>query len=328
MKPFDIAVLGAGSFGTAIATHLARLNHHVVLWGRDPKQIEQMAKSHQNDRYLPEISLPSNLSFSHSLVQTINNADHLIIATPSHAFKNLIEQIKTPVSEICWLAKGIEPKSYAFLHEVVTEAFPNCAFGILSGPSFAKEVANGMPTAVTLACNNSDYAIKLQQLFHSPTFRVYLSKDYIGVQLAGAMKNVLAIAVGVSDGLGFGANARAALITRGLNEMQNLGKAFNADEHTFMGLTGLGDLLLTATDDQSRNRRFGLALGKGLSSTEATKSIGQVVEGRYNADQVCALGQQKKISLPICTVVSQLINQKITPQLAVEQLLNRPPTYE
>ncbi len=325
---FDIAILGAGSFGTAVAVHLARQNHKVILWGRNKSQINQMTSKHENSLYLPDIKLPNNLILSSELTQAVTKAKYLIIAMPSHAFADLISKLPNNIEQLCWLTKGIEPKTNAFLHEIVLQKYPKSDFAILAGPSFAKEVAKGMPTALTLASNNEKYSEELHSYLHSKSFRVYKSKDYIGVQLAGAMKNVLAIAVGVSDGLGYGANARAALITRGLNEMRSLGKSFKAQELTFMGLTGIGDLLLTATDNQSRNRRFGLALGSGKSPDDAAKEIGQVVEGRFNAVQVSQLGNQKNVDLPICNAVSKLINNEITAKEAVEFLLRRPATYE
>lgn len=328
MKPFDVAILGAGSFGSAIAIHIANASNKVVLWGRNKEQLKQMTEKRENTQYLPDIKFPPSLVTESSLNKAIEQSKHVIIAIPSHAFQDLLEDIKSPLTKISWLTKGINPQNNAFLHELVINKYPKASFSIISGPSFAKEVAKGLPTALTLAHNNEPYAKEVHAYLHSQSFRVYFSKDYIGVQLAGAMKNVLAIAVGVSDGLGFGANARAALITRGLNEMKTLGKAFNAKERTFTGLTGLGDLLLTATDNQSRNRRFGLALGEGLTPEQACSKIGQVVEGRFNANQICSLGQQKNIDLPICNIVSQIISGLLTPGAAVKRLLERPATYE
>lgn len=328
MKPFDIAILGAGSFGSAIAIHIARASHRVVLWGRNKEQLDKMILDNENSHYLPGVKFPKTLSIEHDLNTAVEHAKHVIIAVPSHAFSTLWASIKKPLTQISWLTKGIDPTSYDFLHTLVIEKHPTISFAVISGPSFAKEVAAGLPTALTLAHNNDSYAQEIHHYFHRKSFRVYYSNDFIGVQLAGAMKNVIAIAVGVSDGLGFGANARAALITRGLKEMQKLGSAFSAKEKTFMGLTGLGDLLLTATDNQSRNRRFGLALGEGISSVDAINKIGQVVEGRFNAEQICSLGKKKQIELPICHIVSQIIAEKITATEAVNFLLDRPATYE
>ena len=328
MHDFDVAILGAGSFGTAVAIHLAQHQKKVMLWGRDKNQISVMQAEKVNNKYLPGIPLPANIAPEASLQTAISNAKHLILSVPSHVFAELLKELPDNIKQLIWLTKGIDPNTDQFLHERVLERYPTANFGILSGPSFAKEVARNMPTAVTLACNNSAYAKEMQALLHTPTLRVYLSEDYVGIQLASAMKNVLAIAVGISDGLGYGANARAALITRGLHEMQSLGNAFNANPKTFTGLTGLGDLVLTATDNQSRNRRYGLAIGGGQNTLQAAKEIEQVVEGQHNAKQICALGKAKNIELPICTMVNKLINQHITPDVAVKTLLNRPASYE
>lgn len=327
-KPFDVAVIGAGSFGTSVAIHIAKAPYKVVLWGRNTGQLKQMHQQKENSQYLPGATFPDTLSIETNLDQAVKQAKHVILAVPSHAFAPLLSQITIPLEKVTWLTKGINPTDNRFLHQLILDKNPNTVFGVLSGPSFAKEVAKGMPTALTLAHNDESYAKEIHTLLHHQAMRVYFSNDFQGVQLAGAMKNVLAIAVGVSDGLGFGANARSALITRGLNEMHSLGKAFQAKERTFMGLTGLGDLLLTATDNQSRNRRFGLALGSGKSPDEAALAIGQVVEGRFNTEQICALGTEKNINLPICHIVRDIINQTLTPHAAVEQLLKRPATYE
>lgn len=325
---FDIAILGAGSFGTAMAIHLANHGHKVVLWGRDSKQLEQMANSRQNRQYLTNISFPNQLYLEQDLNTAIKQSTHKLIAVPSHAFADFLSQINQPLDGVTWLTKGLEPSSNQLLHQVLKQHFPNSPFAILSGPSFAKEIATNIPTAITLACSDKQYGETMQSLLTNAHFRVYLSTDIYGVQLAGAMKNVIAIAVGISDGLGLGANSRAALVTRGLNEMSNLGAALSAEPTTFMGLAGLGDLLLTATDDQSRNRRFGLALGQGLTKEQALNNIGQVVEGLHNASQVCALGKEQHVELPICQAVNQIINNTLSPSQAVAQLMNRPIRYE
>ena len=290
MNKHTIAILGAGSWGTAIAIHLAKNGNSVLLWGRDPKQIAELNSKLINTRYLPGIILPNSLHATNDLTLCQEKATDLILAVPSHAFDDLIKQLKPPVSGVAWLTKGINPGDNQLLSKVVAkhwgEHFPTA---IISGPSFATEVANGLPTALTLASNNSFYQKKLQRVFHHNNLRIYLSHDLMGVQLCGAVKNVIAIACGISDGLGYGANARAALITRGLVEMRRLGLTLGAREETFYGLAGLGDMVLTCTDNQSRNRRFGLLLGQGENSLQAEKIIGQVVEGKQNARQVCEL---------------------------------------
>ncbi|TAL60273.1 MAG: NAD(P)-dependent glycerol-3-phosphate dehydrogenase [Legionella sp.] len=329
MKKETIALLGAGSWGTAVAIHLAQIGHRVLLWARDPQHVQLMQNEKANTRYLPGISFPANLVPSADLAACLTQADQVIIAVPSNAFAELLQQIPQPKQGLSWITKGIDPQSNRLLSELVAERFGDSfPVAILSGPSFAKEVAQLLPTALTLAGNNLSYQQHMHQLMHQDNVRVYLSDDLIGVQLCGAVKNVLAIACGISDGLGYGANAKAALITRGLAEMSRLGLSLGAKQDTFIGLAGLGDLVLTCTDDQSRNRRFGLLLGDGLSITAAEKQIGQVVEGKHNAAQVCALAKKNKVEMPICLQVNALLQGKITPQEAVTNLMTRPAREE
>ncbi len=328
MARADIAILGAGSWGTAVAIHLARLNHKVLLWGHKKAHIAKLKLEHCNNQYLPNCPFPPSLEVVEDLSAAVSDARHLMVAVPSHAFSALLQKLPESTDALSWLTKGIDPKSLSLLHQVADKRFPNCQFAAISGPSFAKEVAIGLPTAITLASNDQNYAKELQTLLHSENFRVYFSKDYIGVEIAATVKNVLAIAVGISDGLGFGANARAALITRGLKEMARLGVALGASESSFMGLAALGDLMLTATDNQSRNRRFGLALGQGQTPLKAAKTIGQVVEGRFNATQVCTLAHQYHQNLPVCESVAHILEAKLSVKDAVKELLNRPVSYE
>lgn len=319
-----LAVLGAGSWGTAVAIHLANAHHQVFLWGRNTHEVEKMAKTGFNERYLPGIPLPPTLKPEPDLQKCLQEAQYLIIAVPSSAFMDLLSQIKTKPAGLIWLTKGLCPETNEFFHQLVArqwgEAYP---VAVISGPSFAREVALGLPTAITLAGNNLAFQKAVQALLHYQNLRVYLSSDLIGVQLCGAIKNVLAIACGISDGLGFGANAKAALITRGLAEMSRLGMALGARQQTFMGLSGIGDLVLTCTDDQSRNRRFGLLIGKGLSLSEAEKSIGQVIEGRHNAGQICKLADLACVEMPICSQVQALLLNQISAVSAVKTLMNR-----
>jgi len=329
MKAHTIAILGAGSWGTAVAMHLANLGNRVLLWGHHPQHIKTMATEGRNQRYLPDTAFPSGLIPTLSLDDCMQHASLVIIAVPSHAFAPLLARIDKPASGLAWLTKGIDPASHALLSQLVADkwgaSFP---IAIICGPSFAREVASYLPTALTIAGNNADYSHTLQAILHSSTMRVYLSDDVIGVQLCGAVKNVLAIACGISDGLSYGANAKAALITRGLAEMTRLGIQLSARQETFMGLAGVGDLVLTCTDNQSRNRRFGLLLGQGLSITNAEKQIGQVVEGKYNAAQVCALATQYKVEMPICSVVNALLQGELNAEEAVDKLMSRPPREE
>ncbi|MBA2656975.1 MAG: NAD(P)-dependent glycerol-3-phosphate dehydrogenase [Tatlockia sp.] len=329
MKKSTIAILGAGSWGTAVAIHLANCGNRVLLWGHHPQHVQDMVKQGSNQRYLSDSTFPELLEPILELKQCFDEAEEIIIAVPSHAFAELLNKLPQPKHGIAWLTKGVDPLSHNLLSQVVAKLWgENYPVAAISGPSFAREVARFLPTALTLASNNLNYQKTLQVLLHHSNLRVYLSTDLVGVQLCGAVKNVLAIACGISDGLGFGANAKAALITRGLAEMTRLGIAMNAREETFMGLAGVGDLVLTCTDDQSRNRRFGLKLGNGIDLVEAEKQIGQVVEGKYNAAQICALAEQFNVEMPICSQVSELLKGKITPQQATSNLMKRSPRNE
>ena len=322
----SIAVLGAGSWGTAVAILLARHGVSTCLWGRTG--IDVMQRERCNPRYLPDRTLPESLLLSEDLAYTVSTAKDLVIAVPSHAFELVIKSLQPLIADdarIAWLSKGLHPESFQCLDNIVTQYLGDRSMAVLSGPSFAKEVADNLPTAISLASQSKSFANDLIDCFHKGNFRVYYTEDMIGVQLCGAMKNVLAIAVGVSDGLDLGANARAALITRGLSEMTRLGLAMGATAETFVGLAGVGDLILTCTDNQSRNRRFGLALGQGEATQQAEQSIGQVVEGIYNVEQIHALANQYQLELPICENVYQVIMQKKSPQQAVHDLLAREP---
>lgn len=328
-KQHVIGILGAGSWGTAIAIHLARSGHHVLLWGHGVDAMARMQNVRCNERYLPDVIFPTTLALTADLTHCIEMASELLIAVPSHAFAEVLAQLPPSTTQLAWLTKGIDPLTHRLLSELVADkwgtSFP---LAIISGPSFAREVAQNLPTALTLASVNKTYQSTLRNVFHNKNIRIYLSEDIIGVQLCGAVKNVLAIACGISDGLGFGANAKAALITRGLAEMSRLGMALGARQETFMGLAGLGDLVLTCTDDQSRNRRFGLQLGYGVSIMDAESKIGQVVEGKHNAKQVCALALQHGIEMPLCETVASLLTNQITPKEAVVALMTRPPKNE
>jgi glycerol-3-phosphate dehydrogenase (NAD(P)+) len=329
MNTPKIAILGAGSWGTAVAIHLAHCGNQVLLWGHNPQHVQFMIEDHCNQRYLPGIFFPENLTPIADLGCCVGDEIQTIIAVPSHAFASLLELLPKPNQGLAWLTKGLDPTTHQLLSQRVAErwgkSFP---IAVISGPSFAKEVANFLPTALTLAGNNASYQKIIQSKLHCKNTRVYLSTDLIGVQLCGAVKNVLAIACGISDGLGYGANAKAALITRGLAEMRRLGIKMGAREETFMGLAGLGDLVLTCTDDQSRNRRFGLHLGHGFNISDAAEQIGQVVEGQYNASQVCFLAQQLDVEMPICTQVNAVLSGEILVPDAVKSLMNRSPREE
>ncbi len=327
-----IAVLGAGSWGTALAILLARNGTPTWLWGRSDAQMAEMASSRRNGRYLPDIELPPGLTVSADLTATLAAADHLLLAVPSSAFRTTLRTLAPrlkPGARLAWATKGLEQGSRKLLHQVTAEELgQDFAPAVISGPTFAREVAAGLPTAVTVASTDTAVAEYFAGCLHGHTFRAYTSDDVIGVELGGAVKNVLAIAAGIADGLGLGANTRAALITRGLAELMRLGVGLGGRQETFMGLAGLGDLILTCTDDQSRNRRLGLALGRGETLEAAVRAIGQVVEGAKTAAEVRQLALQLGIDMPITEQVFRVLNDGLAPVAAVEALLAREPKRE
>lgn len=327
----SFAVIGAGSWGTALSTVLAKNKQTVTLWDRDSALLESIQKNKKNDRYLPSIPLPSGIHCARSLKEAVEQANHILVVVPSHAFTEIIQALKpflTPEKKISFATKGLEAKTGKFLHQVLERELGDIPFAILSGPSFAREVAEGLPTAVCIASKSLSYAKELAQAFNNNHFRVYVTQDILGVQLGGVVKNILAVAVGISDGMKLGANARAALMTRGLAEMMRLGEALGAKRETLMGLAGCGDIILTCTDDQSRNRRFGLLLASGLSEKEALQKIGQVVEAVYNVEQLCNLAKMQGVELPIAEQVFQIMKHQITPREAVNTLFARLPKME
>jgi glycerol-3-phosphate dehydrogenase (NAD(P)+) len=326
----SIAVLGAGSWGTALAMLLARNGVRVHLWGQ-AAEAEALARDGENRRYLPGIPLPPGIQPLADLGQALAGADEVLMVLPSHAFRPVLRRLRDhgmAGRPLAWATKGLEPGSDKLLSEVAAEELGAGPFAVLSGPSFAREVAQGLPTAITVAATDRDYADRWAGLLHSDRFRAYTSDDILGVQVGGAAKNVMAIGAGVADGLGFGANTRAALITRGLAEILRLGLALGGRMETFMGLAGLGDLVLTCTDDQSRNRRMGLALARGLSVEAAREQIGQAVEG---VDTVRGLRQKARglgIEMPITEQIHRVLFEGLSPRVAVQALLEREPKAE
>ncbi|MBG7601364.1 MAG: NAD(P)-dependent glycerol-3-phosphate dehydrogenase [Gammaproteobacteria bacterium] len=320
----SIAVLGAGSWGTALAILLAKNGIEVHLWGHD-EEILVLQQQRENSHFLPGIPFPDKLQPEPSLQKVLDASDEILIVVPSHAFRavlNQIAEICTPKS-ICWATKGFDPQSRRPLSLVAHDIFPLAELAVLSGPTFAVEVAQGQPTAITVAATSERYAERLAAALQSDSFRAYTSYDLIGVQVGGAIKNIMAIAAGLSDGLGFGANARAALITRGLAEITRIGKALGAHTNTFMGLTGLGDLTLTCTDDKSRNRRMGLALARGLKVEQAREEIGQEVEGVHAAKETWLMAQELDVDMPITHQVYRILYEDLDPRVAVKELLHR-----
>lgn len=322
-----IAVLGAGSWGTALAIQLARAARPVVLWGRDAAHLQQLATARRNDRYLPGASFPEALLIEPALEQAVRSSRTVLISVPSHALRSTLQLIAPflPVRpRIAWATKGFELATGLLPHEVARSVLGDDGlFAVISGPTFAKEVGQGLPTAMTVAANDAQFAMELAQSLSAHHFRAYTSEDIIGVEVGGATKNVLAIGAGISDGLGFGANTRIALITRGLVEMTRLGRALGAQRETFMGLAGLGDLVLTCTDDQSRNRRFGLSLAAGQSVDTARNAIGQVVEGVLAANAVRTVAQRLGIEMPICEQIYRILYEGVAPRDAVKELMAR-----
>ena len=325
--PPTLSVFGAGSWGTALALQAARNGCDTMLWGHNPEQAKILQQTRANSRYLPGISFPPNLQVSGNLQETVEFSPILLISVPSHAFKETLKQIKPylgPRPKIAWATKGFANNNGSLLSEAVESVIgQNALTAVLSGPSFALEVANGLPTAITVASASNEFATEVAAIFHHHCFRAYTSSDIIGVQIGGACKNVLAIAAGIADGLGFGANTRAALITRGLTEIMRLGSKLGGHPDTFMGLAGLGDLILTCTDNQSRNRRFGLALGQGKNRDEAIKEIAQSVEGISAAREAYLLGQKHQVEMPITEQVYNVLFNSLPPRQAVHNLLAR-----
>ena len=326
-----IAVFGAGAWGTALAVSAAS-RHEVVLWARDAQQADAIARGRENQRYLPGVRLHAGIQLSHStdLAAIASRCDLAVVATPMAGLRPMLSALASLRQPVAWLCKGFESTGVEGLlgHEVQAQVAPGLRAGVLSGPSFAFEVAQGRPTALVAASSHGDVREVLVAAFHGDGLRVYANQDITGVEVGGAVKNVLAIATGLCDGLGLGSNARAALITRGLVEMTRLGVALGARADTFMGLSGLGDLVLTATGDLSRNRRIGLLLASGASLADATASLGHVAEGVLCARSVVARGERLGVEMPISRAVVGLLSGALQPRAAVAELMAREPASE
>src|SRR5450631_2429168 len=321
-----LAVIGAGSWGTALAIQFARAGHPIRLWGRDRAQIEAMQRSRRNLKYLPNAEFPDTLLAAADLTQALRGARDALVTVPSHAFRATLiglEPHLDPHARIAWATKGFETATGLLPHQIANEVLPGRPGAVLSGPTFAAEVGAGLPTAMTVASHDERFAKELVLRLSGPRFRAYTQTDIMGVEVGGAVKNVIAIGSGIADGMGFGANTRVALITRGLAEMMRLGVALGAQRETFMGLAGLGDLVLTCTDDQSRNRRLGLALGRGESMQHAQTGIGQVVEGVLASRAVCAVAEQQSVEMPICREVFRIMHEDKPVSEAAQALMGR-----
>lgn len=324
----SVAVLGAGSWGTALALQLARNGNAVRLWARDDQAVATLARDRENRRYLPDCPFPDTLVPEADMAAAVAGADDVLVVVPSHALRECLEALRGLLRDeqrVIWATKGLEPETALLPHEVAGEVLgAQRATAVLSGPSFAGEVGRGWPTAVTIASADPVFARDMAAAFHDGVFRVYTGDDVVGVGVGGAVKNVLAIAVGISDGVGYGANARALLITRGLSEMMRLGHELGGSRNTFTGMAGLGDLLLTCTDDQSRNRRMGLALAEGMGVQAAQRQIRQVVEGVRVAREVHRIATRHGVEMPIATQAYRVLHEGVSPAEAVRKLTDRP----
>ncbi len=319
------SVLGAGSWGTALAMQLSR-NHETVLWGRNKAGMEAMQQSRSNEQYLPGIKFPEKLIIETDLNAAIEQCEAVLVVCPSHAFGDILEQIKPMLAHrpLAWASKGFEPGTGRFLHEVAEDIIGNSVpMALVTGPSFAKDVAMNKPTLVAVASNHEDFAMQVSKALHTDNFRAYISTDVIGAELGGAVKNVLALATGIADGMQLGDNTRAALMTRGMAEMMRLGEALGCRPETLMGLSGLGDLVLTSTGDLSRNRRMGLALGRGETIEQAKQTIGQVVEGIGTTDEVMRLARKHDVDMPITEHVWKVVHGEMTTIEALSALMDR-----
>ncbi len=322
-----VAVLGAGSWGTALAMQLLRAGASPLLWDVDTAHVRAMQRAGRNEKFLPKFPFPSGLQLETDLEAAVRGGDEVLIVVPSHAFVGLLQLIEPWLKAgqgLAWACKGLEPGTGQFLHEPARRICGDRRpLAVVTGPSFAVEVAAGLPTALTVAGSDPDYCERIARLLHGGNFRAYTSNDIVGAELGGSVKNVLAIATGICDGMGLGDNARAALVTRGLAEMMRLGCALGAQERTLTGLAGMGDLVLTCTSDLSRNRRLGLALGRGQSMADAVAEIGQVVEGIKTAAEVHRMAQRHGVEMPIAEQVFGILHQGWNPSQCVRDLLAR-----
>jgi len=322
-----IAVIGAGSWGTALALQFARGGREVRLWGRDAEQLAAISADGVNSRYLPDTHFPDNLHVEANLATCLDGVRDIVISVPSHGLRETLIKVQPLLdssARICWATKGFELSTGKLPHQVAGEILgDDRAMAVLSGPTFAKEVGAGLPTAMTIAASDAEFADDLAAALSGDSFRAYTSGDMLGVEVGGAVKNVLAIGAGLSDGLGFGANTRIALINRGLVEMTRLGVALGANQDTFKGLAGMGDLVLTCTDNLSRNRRMGLALAGGKSIEEAQEEIQQVVEGVLAAKAVKQVADRMSVEMPICQEIYRILYDGVPPREAVGALMGR-----
>jgi glycerol-3-phosphate dehydrogenase (NAD(P)+) len=326
-QPFKtITILGAGSWGTALAIYLARRGQIVRIWSVDSSEVAAMLTERTNNRFLHGFPFPDTIQPMANLAEAVKGVDDVIVAVPSVGFRATLTMLKPliePGTRITCVSKGLDEKTGQLFHEIVEDILgKERKFAVLSGPSFAREVATGLPTAVVIASHHKPLIIDLTQRFDSSLFCIYPSDDVVGVEIGGVVKNIIAIATGISDGMELGANARSTLITRGLAEIIRLGTALGGKRDTFIGPSGMGDLILTATDNQSRNRRLGLAIGKGHDLHEAEREIGHAVEGKRNAELIAMLAKSHRVEMPICETIWDILQGKLQAKEAVGQLFS------
>ena len=324
----DTAVIGAGSWGTAVSNLLAKSGNTVALWGRDPDLVDTINATARNPRYLKDIELPAKVEATSDIAQAVRDKEFIAVAVPSHAMRSMMQKMSAHITGepiIVSLTKGMEQGTLLRMTQIISELIGGAKVGVLSGPNHAEEVSLSIPSATVVAAEDDEVAVRLQKLFMAPTFRAYINKDVIGVELAAATKNVIAIAVGITDGLGYGDNARAALMTRGLAEMTRLGVALGARPMTYAGLAGIGDLVATCTSRHSRNRAVGESVAKGLSVDESQAEMGMIAEGIKTAEVIRSLGERFKLEMPITQSVFDVIYREKNPSVCVRELMNRGP---
>ncbi|MEG0829651.1 MAG: NAD(P)H-dependent glycerol-3-phosphate dehydrogenase [Anaerovoracaceae bacterium] len=326
-----IGVIGAGSWGTALALTLSGKGHKVKIWDVNKEHLKGLKVNRENQPYLPGIKFNDNLQVGMTIEETLNDVDLILFSAPAQHFRNALENAMAyikPETIIVNVAKGIEQKSLLRMSQIAMEKLPKAKYAVLSGPSHAEEVGRALPTTVAVASKDLNLAQEVQDIFMTDRFRVYTTNDVVGVEFGGALKNIIALGAGISDGMGFGDNAKAALMTRGLAEIRRLGIAMGAESTTFAGLTGVGDLIVTCTSMHSRNRRCGIMIGEGMSPQEATAKVGMVVEGMFTTEAAYGLAQKMKVEMPITTQIYQLINGNGSAKDAVETLMGREKKHE
>jgi len=327
----NIGVIGAGSWGTSLAITLSAQKHNVKIWDIDKDLLDNIHKDRENRSYLPGVKLADNIRVVHESEEAIADADIVLFSVPAQFFRSALSNACKYIKDdmiIVNVAKGIEQKTLLTLSQIAAEIIPENHYVVLSGPSHAEEVALGVPTTVAVASKDLSIAEKIQDVFMTDRFRVYTNHDVIGVELGGSLKNIIALGAGITDGMGFGDNTKAAMMTRGISEMVSLGYAMGAEKDTFYGLSGIGDLIVTCTSMHSRNRRCGILIGEGMDPQEATKEIGMVVEGMFTAEAAYELAKKTNVSMPITEQIYNVINGKISPHDAMKNLMTRPKKHE